>query len=105
MGYSVLNDLDQQGILAPKVYQPLEWSDLKTALRLTLPVDVYFNLTICNLVYEWDGTSLHKITSIVYGDSTTFSDANNVASVSYSLIGAPEYGYEPRLLVLQITRG
>jgi len=105
MGYSVLADLDQQGILVSKVYQPSEWGDLKTVLRLTLPVDVYFNLTICNLVYEWDGTSLHKITSIVYGDSTTFSDANNVASVSYSLIGAPEYGYEPRLLVLQITRG
>jgi hypothetical protein len=101
MGYSALNDLDQQGILAPQVYQPSEWGDLRTALRLTLPVDVYFNLTICEL----HGDSLSKITSIVYGDSTTFTNAKNVASVSYSLLGNSEYGYDPRLLVLQITRG
>jgi hypothetical protein len=101
MGYSVLNDLDQLGILAAKVYQPSEWGDLKTALRLTLQVDVYFNLTI----FELHEASLYKVTSIVYGDLTTFSDAKNVASVSYSLVGTSEYGYEPRLLVLQITRG
>jgi len=101
MGYSVLADLDQQGILVSKVYQPSEWGDLKTVLRLTLPVDVYFNLTICKLHED----SLYKVTSIVYGDLTTFSDAKNVASVSYSLVGTSEYGYEPRLLMLQITRG
>jgi hypothetical protein len=101
MGYSILNDLDQQGILAPKVYQPSEWDDLKTALRLTIQVDAYFNLTICEL-HE---TSLYKVTSIVYGDLTTFYDAKNVASVSYSLVGTPDDGYEPRLLILQITRG
>ena len=102
MGYSVLNDLDQQGILAPKVYQS-EWSDLKTVLRLTLPVDVYFNLTIYEL---YNAKSLYKVgESIIYGDLTTFSDAKNVASVSYSLVGTSEDGYKPRLLVLQLTRG
>jgi hypothetical protein len=97
MGYSVLLDLDQQGILVPMVYQQ-EWDDLKTALKITLPLDIYFNLTICKLDHT-------RVTSIVYGDLVTFSDARNVASVSYSLVGTSEYGYEPRLLVLQITRG
>lgn len=102
MGYSVLNDLDQQGILADKVYQQSEWGDLRTALRITLPVDVYFNLTICRL----EGDSLYKVgESIRYCDLTTFSDAKNVASVSYSLVGTSEGGYKPRLLVLQLTRG
>ena len=101
MGYSILTDLDQQGILVQKVYQPLEWGDLKTALRLTLPLDVYFNLTICELHEDLP----HKVTSIVYGDLTTFSDAKNVASVSYSLVGTSGDGYQPRLLLLQLTRG
>jgi hypothetical protein len=102
MGYSVLHDLDQHGILAPAVYQQ-EWADLKTALRITLPVDVYFNLTI----YQLDQTSnrLNRVTSIVYGDLTTFSNAKNVASVSYTLVGTSIYGYKPMLLMLQITRG
>ena len=102
MGYSVLNDLDQQGILVQEVYQS-KWADLKAALRLTLPVDVYYNMT----VYKLRETSLIKVddNSMVYGDLMTFSDAKNVASVSYSLVGTPESGYESRLLVLQITRG
>jgi hypothetical protein len=102
MGYSVLNDLDQQGILARQVYQS-DWTDLKAALRLTLPVDVCYNMT----VYELHGTSIFKVDddSMVYGDLTTFSNAKNVASVSYGLVGTPEFGYKPRLLVLQITRG
>jgi len=104
MGYSVLLDLDQHGILTPMIYQP-KWADLRTALKLTLPVDVYFNLT----VYELHGTSLFKVDddTIRYGDLTTFSNANNaknIASVSYSLVGTSEV-YTPRLVVLQITRG
>ena len=101
MGYSVLLDLDQHGILTPMIYQP-KWTDLRTALKLTLPVDVYFNLT----VYELHGTSLFKVDddTIRYGDLTTFSNAKNIASVSYSLVGTSDV-YTPRLLVLQITRG
>ena len=103
MGYSVLNDLDQNGILTREVYQS-KWADLKAALRLTLPVDVYYNMTVYKLN---DDNSLSKVDdgSIMYCDLTTFSNAKNVASVSYSLVGTPESGYESRLLVLQITRG
>ncbi len=101
MGYSVLLDLDQNGILAPMVYQS-KWTDLRTALKLTLPVDVYFNLT----VYRLDGDLLSKVDNdkIRSDDLTILSDAKNVASVSYGLIGTSDV-YNPRLLMLQITRG
>ena len=110
MAYGALHDLDQQGILAPLVYsdQPKSWSDLRTALKITMPVDVYFNMTIYNL----SGTELTYPTQIVYGDSTTFSDAKNIASVSYSLTGVSYKSgtgyvanYNPRIVVLQLTRG
>ncbi len=111
MGYSALHDLDQQGILESLVYDQ-KYSDLRTVLKITIPVDVYFNLTICKL----NGANLEKLngdTQIIYGDSATFSNAKNIASVSYSLLGTkynPDTGnyeanYDPRILVLQITRG
>ncbi len=109
MGYSALHDLDQQGLLASLVYNG-NWSDLRTVLKITIPVDVYFNLTIYNL----SGSKLNGDTQIIYGDSATFSNAKNIASVSYSLVGIPkqnpntgkyEAKYDPRILVLQITRG
>jgi hypothetical protein len=102
MGYSSLFDLDQNGILTPMVYQS-KWSDLKVALKITLPVDVYFKLEI----YELHETSLFEVTSdnsIIYGDLIAFSNAKNLASVSYSLVGTSDV-YDPRLLVLQLTRG
>jgi len=101
MGYSVLHDLDQQRLLAPFVYNQ-EWGDLRNALKITLPIDAYFDMA----VYDLEGMKLNN-EPITYGDSTTFSDAINVASVSYSLTGTPEYSlnYEPRILVLKITRG
>lgn len=108
MGYSALHDLDQQGLLASLVYNG-NWGDLRTVLKITIPVDVYFNLTICDL----SGSKLNGDTQIIYGDSATFSNAKNIASVSYSLVGVPklistgnyEADYDPRILVLQITRG
>ena len=102
MGYNVLLDLDQHGILSEMVYFQEKWPDLRTALKLTLPVDVYFNLTI----YRVDGDSLLKVDNdmIRSDDLTTLSNAKNIASVSYSLIGTSNV-YSPRLLVLQITRG
>jgi hypothetical protein len=102
MGYNVLLDLDQHGILTEMVYFQEKWPDLRTALKLTLPVDVYFNLTI----YRVDGDSLLKVDNdmIRSDDLTTLSNAKNIASVSYSLIGTSNV-YSPRLLVLQITRG
>jgi len=36
MGYSALHDLDQQGLLAPLVYDQ-RLSDLRTILRITMP--------------------------------------------------------------------
>jgi hypothetical protein len=106
MGYSILHDLDHQGLLAPFVYSR-SWSDLRTALKITLPVDVYFNLNI----YDLNGTKLNE-TPIIYGDAKTFDISNNIASVAYSLVGYPrqiegdyEATYDPRTIVLQLSRG
>jgi hypothetical protein len=107
MGYSALHDLDQQNLLASFVYKD-EWSTLRTALKITLPVDVYFNLT----VYDLSGSKLNEENQVVYGDSATFSNAKNIASVTYCLSGiatqaGPGYiaEYDPRIVVLLVTRG
>jgi len=108
MGYSALHDLDQQGLLAPIVYNQ-QWSDLRNILRITLPNDVYFNLTICNI----NGLPINS-NPILYGDLNTFSEAKNVASITYCLVGIPklnantgtyEANYSPLILVLEVTRG
>ncbi len=98
MGYSALHDLDQQGVLTSLVYNG-KWSDLRTVLKITLPVDVYFNLTIHNL----NGSPING-EKIIYGDAATFLDAKNVASVSYTLVGTAGT-YDPRILVFELTRG
>jgi len=111
MGYSALHDLDQQGLLSPLVYNQ-RWSDLRTILKITMPNDVYFNMTIYN-VY---GLKLNSGSGsqILYGDSDTFSNAKNIASLTYCLVGIPklntithaiEANYDPRILVLQLSRG
>jgi hypothetical protein len=107
MGYSALHDLDQQNLLASFVYEG-EWSNLRTALKITLPVDVYFNLT----VYDLKGSKLNEKNQVVYGDSATFSNAKNIASITYCLSGiATQAGtgytaeYDPRIVVLLVTRG
>jgi hypothetical protein len=99
-GYSALHDLDQQGVLRPLVYNG-NYSDLRTILKITMPNDVYFNLTIYNL----KNGRLESVpdTRILYGDLETFSDAKNIASLTYCLVGVN--GYEPRILTLQLTRG
>jgi len=106
-GYSLLLDLDNQGILAPMIYGNQE-SDLHTALKITLPVDVYFRLT----VYDTNWSKIESINDVVYGDETTFSSSESIASVSYILNGYKNgtpgdftSEYEPRILVLQLTRG
>ena len=103
-GYSALHDLDQQGLLTPLVYDG-KWSDLRTILKLTLPNDVYFNMTI----YDVNGVKLkgNPDVLIYHGDPDTFSDAKNVASLKYCLVGSrpSETVYSPRILVLQLTRG
>lgn len=107
-GYSALHDLDQQGLLAPLVYQS-KWPDLRIILKMTMPNEVYFNLTI----YDSTRTQYYGDSQIFYGDSNTFSDAKNIASVTYCLVGTPklsstglaEASYDPRILVLELTRG
>ena len=108
MGYDLFHDLDQHHILVPLVYNK-DWSNLQTALKLTLPIDTYFNLTICDIT----GSRINS-EDIIYGDRSTFETSKNTASVLYTLVGfsqrnAGSYSvtaeYQPRILLLQITRG
>jgi hypothetical protein len=66
---------------------------------VSLPADVYYNLT----VYDLDGNVVNSI-PIRYGSSQVFSDSSNVASVTYILPGYQAI-YNPRILVLQLVRG
>ncbi|MCW4031401.1 MAG: hypothetical protein NWE80_03455 [Candidatus Bathyarchaeota archaeon] len=104
MGHSALIDLDQQGLLTPLVYNQ-RWSDLRTILKITMPNDVYFNMTVYNISGLKLGSKLNTTpdSQILYGDFATFSDAKNIASIAYCLVG--ETDYDPRILVLQLSRG
>lgn len=107
MGYNVLHDLDKQGILARFVYYE-EWDNLKAALRVTLPTDVYFNMTVLDL----DRSKVNNV-QIFYGDPETFVISEAVASVNYGLTGYPvkinatqyQADYNVRILDLQLVRG
>ena len=108
MGYNVLHDLDKQRLLARFVYTE-EWDNIKAALRVTLPLDVYFNMT----VYDLHDTKVNNAT-IFYGAPEAFSTSKNIASVTYGLIGYPKRNeptgnyqaiYDPRMLILQLARG
>jgi hypothetical protein len=80
-------------------------------LKITLPVDVYFNVVVYDPRSEpW--TKVNGNNQIMYGTEETFSSSKNIASVSYALTGyksgAPgsfSAQYNPRILVLQLTRG
>ncbi len=108
MAHNILHDLDQHGLLARFVYTQ-DWDSIKAALRVTLPIDVYFNLTVTNLSSEIINNS-----TISYGDLETFASSQDVASVTYGLVGYPEIDkatgkyqtiYDPRILILQLARG
>lgn len=105
LGYNVLHDLDDQGLLPRFVYNA-EWSNLISALRVTLPPDVYFNLTVYNL-----NSARLDDGSVLYGDPLTLTTSKHVASITYGLAGyatqinPPQAVYEPRVVVLQLTRG
>lgn len=106
VGYNVLHDLDEQGLLARFVYKE-EWDNLRAALRVTLPSDVYFNMT----VYDFYNKKLDDAT-VFFGDSQIFSNSKNVVSVTYGLVGsAAKVGaayqavYDPRIVILWLTRG
>jgi hypothetical protein len=104
MGYSALIDLDQQGLLVPLVYNQ-SWNDLRTILKITMPNDVYFNMTVYTLNGSKLGSKLNSTpdSQILHGDLDLFSDAKNIASITYCLVGETEY--DPRILVLQLSRG
>ncbi len=107
MGYSLLQDLDQNGLLAKFVYIE-DWESIRAALSVSLPLDVYFKLTI----YDWGRTKVYG--TISYSPLGTFETSKNVASVAYSLVGYPiivgginsyQATYNPRILILQLARG
>jgi hypothetical protein len=108
MGLSVLHDMDQQGLLAQMVYSR-NWRDLRTILKITLPIDVYFNLEIYNL----EGAKINTNDPILYGDASTFDLSKNIASVTYTLmgytmqngVGNVQARYQPQILILQLSRG
>jgi len=106
VGFNVLRDLDEEGLLARFVCNAssVAWANLTSALAASLPTDVYFNLT----VYDLTGVVVNS-QSISYGASRVFSDSAYVASVTYVVPGysAPGYQavYRPRVLVLQLVRG
>ena len=103
IGHNVLHDLDEQRLLGRFIYEwpnhPAEWANLTAALMVSLPSDVYFDLT----VYDSKGNVVNSV-PIRYGDPEVFTKASMVASVSY---GVPGYqtNYDPRILVLQLVRG
>jgi len=107
LGYNALHDLDDQGLLPRFVYNG-EWENLTSALRVLLPLDVYFNTSIYNL----NGNILNNV-PISYGDPAIFASSNNLASVTYGLVGHStrfnstyyEAMYIPRVLTLQLVRG
>ena len=107
LGYNVLHDLDKQGLLPRFVYNG-EWENLMAALRVTLPLDVYFNMTI----YHLNGTKANDA-MIFYGEQKTFATSKNVASITYGVVGYPikvnatqyQANYAPRTLILQLMRG
>ena len=108
MGYSALHDLDQQELLAPLVYNH-RWAELRSVLKISLPADVYFTLEVYNI----DGVVLNENAPIIYGEESTFLNSKNIASLQYSLVGYPsqngnggfEAKYDPRILLLKLSRG
>ena len=107
LGYNALHDLDVEGILSNIVYNH-EWDDLRAALSVTLPVDVYFNMTVLDL----NRFPINDV-PISYGYPETFESSKIVSSITYTLIGYPSgsnpfdkvSAYDPKILILQLVRG
>lgn len=98
IGHNVLHDIDEQRLLARYVYNS-EWANLTAALMVSLPTDVYFNLT----VYDLNGNPLNPVL-ISYGSAQIFTISKEVASVTYIVPGY-QTNYNPRILLLQLVRG
>lgn len=98
LGHNVLHDLDEKRLLTHFVYEE-EWENLTAALSVSLPTDIYFNLT----VFDLDGTVVNSM-QICYGDPAVFSTSNMTASVQYIVPGY-QMNYDPRILRLELVRG
>jgi hypothetical protein len=98
IGHNVLHDIDEQRLLTRYIYNS-EWANITAALTVSVPNDVYFNLTI----YDIDGNSIgHPL--IQYGSSQVFTNSKAVASVTY-IVSGYQTNYDPRILVLKLVRG
>ncbi len=98
LGHNVLHDFDEKRLLSRFVYER-EWANLVAALTVSLPTDVYFNLT----VFDLKGNIINDV-QICYGDSEVFSTSNMTASVEYIIPGY-QANYDPRILRLELVRG
>jgi hypothetical protein len=97
MGNNVLHDLDEKRLLSRFVYNE-NWGTLTLALMVSLPPEIYFDLT----VYYLNWTVANNET-IRYGASDVFENSSYIASVTYIVPGY-QTDYDPRILVLQLVR-
>ena len=98
IGHNVLHDIDEQRLLTRFVYNS-EWANLTSALVISLPTNVYFNVSI----YDANGNPIsHSL--MLYGNEQIFESSNAVASVTYIVPGY-QASYSPRVLVLKLVRG
>ncbi len=97
MGNNVLHDFDEKGLLGRFIYSE-DWETLTIALMVSLPPEIYFDLT----VYDLDWKRVNDAT-IRYGDLEVFETSSYVASVTYIVPGY-QADYNPRVLVLQLVR-
>jgi hypothetical protein len=104
VGYNALHDLDVQGLLVPMIYDN-HWTDLKAALGVILPTDVYYNITVLDLYKN----PINDV-SISFGSSEIFTTSKSISSINYVIVGYPNrdissYNYEPRIINMQLIRG
>lgn len=109
LGYNVLHDLDTQGLLAYFIYNE-DWENLRNAISVTLPVDVYFNLTVTYL----NQTTRNQV-KLHYGELDVFNISDVVSSITYPVVGYPtdpttpifgkRANYDPSIVILQLVRG
>jgi hypothetical protein len=97
MGNNVLHDLDEKRLLSRFVYNE-NWGTLTLALMVSLPPEIYFDLT----VYYLNWTVVNNET-IRYGNIEVFETSSYIASVTYIVPGY-QTDYDPRTLVLQLVR-
>ena len=104
IGYNALHDLNVQGLLSDFIYRD-DWISLKAALSVTLPTDVYYNIT----VYDMNRNAINDVL-ISYGQTELFESSAIMSSINYATIGlanfsASSFNYEPRIINIQLVRG